>query len=276
MGGSELGDFLRARRGQLLPRQVGLPTTGRRRTPGLRREEVASIAGVSIDYLIRLEQGRETNPSIGVLSALADTLMLSEAEQLHLHTLAALGYGATPCAMNEPPPDRVAPTIDALLDRIDAPACVVGPFGDLLGWNAVWERLASPLGVLQPRYRHNLVRFSFLDPAMPDAVADWSSLADGHIARLRATFPRWGGHQPFAQLVEELRSTAEFARRWDAYPVVENLRGSRLVRHPLGLLATTYEALATADDGQRLICWQAADARTAAVFADLAHDRRAG
>jgi hypothetical protein len=72
------------------------------------------------------------------------------------------------------------------------------------------------------------------------------------------------------------RATPEFARRWDAYPVVENLRGSRLVRHPLGHLATTYEALATADDGQRLICWQAADAPTATVFVDLARNLRAG
>jgi hypothetical protein len=171
---------------------------------------------------------------------------------------------------------RLGGELGALLDRIDAPACVLGPFGDLLAWNAVWERLASPMGVLQPRYRLNLVRFAFLDPALRDALADWSSVADGHIARLRATFPRWGRHQPFAELVAELRANPEFTRRWDAYPVVENLRGSRLLRHPLGRLTTTFEALATADEGQRLLCWQPADAPTAAVFAGLAHQLRAG
>lgn len=273
MGRSELGDFLRARRGQLVPQQVGLRDSGRRRTPGLRREEVASIAGVSIDYLVRLEQGREKNPSVGVLSALAEALLLSEEEHRHLYTLAALAHDEGPCVAAEKPSDQVAPTVRAVLDHVaEVPAYVVGPYGDALHWNVLWGRLASPLGLLDDRYERNLIRFTFLDPAARVVIPDWSPAADEYVTQLRSAFLHWRHDERLAHLIEELRQSPEFTRRWDAHPVLENLRGTRRLQHPrFGALNVAYETLSVADDGQRLVCWLAADQHTAAVYARLAH-----
>jgi transcriptional regulator with XRE-family HTH domain len=272
--GSELGDFLRTRRGQLAPRQVGLRAAGRRRTPGLRREEVASIAGVSIDYLVRLEQGREKNPSIGVLAALAGALVLSEEEHRHLHTLAALAHHDDRCAPVEKPPARVAPTVHELLGHLArVPAHVVGPFGDLLAWNPVWERLAEPLGALDPRHGRNLARYVFLDPAARTATPDWPSIADRYAAMLRQAFLRWSRDDDLVRLLDDLGESAEFGCRWAAHPVVEGFRGSLRVQHPLGALHVRFETLSVAADGQRLTYWPAVDEQTGALYRRLAGDR---
>lgn len=246
---------------------------GRRRTPGLRREEVASIAGVSIDYLVRLEQGRERNPSIGVLAALAEALMLSEEEHRHLHTLATLAHHDDRCGPVEKPQAQVAPSVRELLGHLaGVPACVAGPFGDLLAWNAGWERLAAPLGVLDARHGRNLARFVFLDPAARDAALDWSSVADRYVAMLRNAFLRWSQDDDLTRLLDDLRGSAEFVRRWDAHPVVEGFRGSLRVQHPLGALQVRFETMSVAADDQRLTYWPAADEQTAAVYRQLAGD----
>src|SRR5690606_18833737 len=121
--------------------------TGRRRTPGLRREEVAALAGVSIDYLIRLEQGRDTNPSAAVLRALADALQLTPDERHHLLLLAKVEASPESCPASTPPIGEVSRGLRAVLEQVEpAPAFVLGPARDLLAWNATWERLVRPLG----------------------------------------------------------------------------------------------------------------------------------
>src|SRR4051794_22095289 len=146
---SELGSFLRARREGLSPAEVGLPDSGRRRTPGLRREEVATLAGVSIDYLVRLEQGRDSNPSASVIAALAAALRLTDEERTHLGTLAQLSNSQELCPSVLPSLTEVAPTLRTLLDRLDpTPAFLVSPINDVLAWNPAWERVAAPLGMV--------------------------------------------------------------------------------------------------------------------------------
>jgi transcriptional regulator with XRE-family HTH domain len=160
-----VAEFLRARREQLQPADVGLPDNGRRRTPGLRREEVATLAGVSIDYLIRLEQGRDTRPSANVVAALAGALRLDDDDRRRLYTLAMLSQSQELCPSTQPLARSVAPTVSALLERLSPlPAFVVGPFSDVLAWNHEWESLVGPLGMFETD-APNLARHVFLHPA---------------------------------------------------------------------------------------------------------------
>ncbi|MGF1654627.1 MAG: helix-turn-helix domain-containing protein [Actinomycetales bacterium] len=150
MRDGELGDFLRSRRERLSPREVGLPGGGRRRTPGLRRAEVAALAGVSVEYLTRLEQGRDANPSVQVLAALAAALRLDDADRDHLHDLAIVCRGT---GLSHRPPwpaaHTVRPAVRAVLDRLDpTPAYVVNHRADLLAWNRGFDGVARPLGLL--------------------------------------------------------------------------------------------------------------------------------
>src|SRR6187431_2086527 len=125
---SELAEFLRARREQVHPADVGLPDSGRRRTPGLRREEVATLAGVSVDYLVRLEQGRDTHPSSDVLAALADAMRMTEDERRHLALLGMISGNGAFCPTEQVLATEVAPTVTAVLDALDpTPAFVLGP-----------------------------------------------------------------------------------------------------------------------------------------------------
>ena len=144
-----LAAFLRARRERTSPRDVGLPVNGRRRTPGLRREEVATLAGVSVDYLVRLEQGRDEHPSAEVLVALADAMRMSEDERRHLFHLGAISMAAAMCPAAVPLVRDVAPTVVTLLERLHpTPAFVLGPVGDVLAWNDAWAGVVGALGVL--------------------------------------------------------------------------------------------------------------------------------
>ena len=146
---SQLGEYLRARREQLQPADVGLPTSGRRRTPGLRREEVATLAGVSIDYLVRLEQGRDVNPSAGVLAGLAAALRLDDDERMHLFKLAAISGSSELCPAARAVAVDIPPSIRQLLERLDpTPAFVLGAAGDVLAANRAWETIVRPLGML--------------------------------------------------------------------------------------------------------------------------------
>src|SRR4051812_2117806 len=146
-GMTTVAEFLRARRDQLQPSDVGLPDNGRRRSPGLRREEVAALAGVSIDYLVRLEQGRDTRPSPSVIAALADALRLDDDQRRQLYTLAMVSQTSELCPAARPLPRVVAPTVLALLKGLGTtPAFVSGPANDVLAWNDAWEHLVRPLG----------------------------------------------------------------------------------------------------------------------------------
>ena len=270
VGVTTVAEFLRARRDQLQPGDVGLPDSGRRRTPGLRREEVATLAGVSIDYLVRLEQGRDTKPSPSVIAALADALRLDDGQRRQLYTLAMVSQSAELCPAPRPLARAVAPTVTALLERLGTtPAFVVGPSNDVLAWNDAWEQLVRPLGMLDG------ARTEPRPPRVPAPDArtvypDWVAAADEQVSRLRAATGRWGDDDGFAALMDELRTTPDFNERWSIFATTEKRRGTKRIVHPdLGRLRLNYEVLLLPDDvdEQRLITWLPADDATATALA---------
>ena len=182
----DLGRFLRHRRESVTPAEVGLPTGTRRRTPGLRRAELATLAGISVDYLVRLEQGRDTHPSAQVLAALADALHLDEDDRDHLRMLAAISNGRELCPSGRPLARQVRPTVTAMLDALEPSAAfVVNRLGDVLAWNSAFERIVGPVGVLDGD-EPNLARFTFGDPRALSVFPDWSIVADEQAGNLRA------------------------------------------------------------------------------------------
>jgi transcriptional regulator with XRE-family HTH domain len=271
---SELGDFLRASRERLTPDEVGLPPGRRRRTPGLRREEVAALAGISIEYLVRLEQGRDSNPSAAVLAALADTLRLPEHERQHLGMLSIHANQSEMCPGKSAPTEDVAPSLIQMLQQLEpAPAAVVGPFGDLLAWNGQWTRLVAPMGLLDGP-RPNLAHHLFLHPAARPAFPEWDDLADQHVSRLRPA-AAWFGDDPRMQtLLAELNTSPDFAERWNGRMVAEERSGAMRIAHPvLGALRVNFETMSLGDVWpQRMLVWLPGDDATTQAFADLAAD----
>jgi len=269
---TELGDFLRSRREQLSPAEVGLPASGRRRTPGLRREEVAAIAGVSVDYLVRLEQGRDRNPSTPVVSALADALRLDVNERTHLMKLAQCAATPELCPATAIQPDDVPPTVQALLDRLDpTPAVILGARYQVVAYNRTWERIMQTVGLLDSP-APNLARFTFRDPRARTAFPGWSDTADEQAAVLREAQARWRTDEQLQSLIDELLDEPEFARRWKSHDVARKRRGTKVVVHPdAGPLRVDYEVLELADHpGQRMITWLPADDATESAIRRLA------
>ena len=265
---ADLGRFLRSRREGLQPADVGLRATGRRRTPGLRREEVAALAGLSIDYLVRLEQGRDRNPSAAVVRALADALQLDDDERLHLMKLAACAGSPDGCPLGSGDVDAVPPTVRRLLDQLGrTPAVVVGPWYQVVAYNVAWDRIVGPIGLLDDD-APNLARFIFVDPRAKAVFPDWAETADAQVAVLRDALVRWRTDERMRAFVEELQSVPEFATRWHQHAVARKRRGTKTVVHPVaGDLRIDYEVLLLPDESdQRLIAWLAADAATAEVF----------
>jgi transcriptional regulator with XRE-family HTH domain len=265
---SELAAFLRSRREHLTPADVGLRDSGRRRTPGLRREEVATLAGVSIDYLVRLEQGRDTNPSPSVLAALADALRLNDSERLHLHHLVMAHKTPDLCPSTVESDVAVRDTVQDLLVRLDpTPAFVAGPYGDVLATNAAWRRLVEPTGLLDGS-PPNLARHAFLHPAARDVYLVWDLAADDLVAQLRACSLRWSHDPAYTALIEELSGSADFASRWAAHDSEPRGRGEMRLVHPqLGTLRVAHESLGVDGEAeQRLVTWLPADEQTAAAF----------
>ncbi|HEX4493011.1 MAG TPA: helix-turn-helix transcriptional regulator [Acidimicrobiia bacterium] len=273
-GPTDLGAFLRARREALRPTDVGLVDHGRRRTPGLRREEVAALAGVSIDYLTRLEQGRDVNPSTSVIAALAAALQLDDKERTHLARLAAITNSRELCPEATPLATNVGAGVRHLLDSLDAPAFVVGPIGDVIAWNDQWARVVGGFGLLDD-VPPNLARFAFTHPRARSVYRDWEAAAAEQVARLRAAEPRWGDDAAFRVLLDDLLTLDEFRARWSTHPVGEKQRGTKRLEHPeAGALAIAYEVLLLADDDQRLVTWRAADDITAPRLAALVDEHR--
>jgi transcriptional regulator with XRE-family HTH domain len=266
---SELGDFLRARRERLSPADVGLPDAGRRRTPGLRREEVATLAGVSVDYLIRLEQGRDHRPSGSILTAIGNALLLDQEELAHLKKMGLFSANAEQCPAARLMPTLVAPTVLAMLDGLGPmPAFVLGPANDVLAANSSWNALVEPLGLLGSD-RVNLARFTFLDEAARTAYPDWARAADEQASQLRGAFLLWGTDPSFAELVGDLRQDPEFESRWVRHPVAEKRRGLKRLQHPeLGELRLAFEVLMLPGDDLRLVTWLPADEATSAALQD--------
>ena len=265
--GTQLAQFLRSRRERLVPEEVGFPSTGRRRTPGLRREELATLAGVSIDYLIRLEQGRDTKPSAAVLAALAEALRLSDEEKQYLGRMAVTSTQAELCPAPRPLVGAVRPTLRALLDRLaPTPAFVLGPLNDIVGWNEPWERLGTSLGMLQDE-RPNVARYVFLSPVARQVLPDWVLVADVAAGMLRSAQPHWGSDPSFDSLLEELRAVPEFVQRWDSQAVADLRPGFERLNHPsAGALHMASEILGVQDADQRVVVWLPADEATQAAM----------
>ncbi|MFI1362141.1 helix-turn-helix transcriptional regulator [Streptomyces griseochromogenes] len=252
MNRTELADFLRRGRARLDPSDVGLAPGARRRTPGLRREEVASLAGMSADYYTRLEQSRGPRPSRQMLTALARALRLTDDERDHLFHLAG-----------EEPPRReaacahVRPGLLLVLDRLhDAPALVVTDCGEVLAQNALSRALSGDVLARPPRQR-NLVRRFFLDPAGRELFPpqDVPEHARVHVANLRAVAAARPDDPEPAALVAELRSASEeFARLWDEHEVAVRRFATKRFRHPVvGLLELDCEVLLTDDHRHQLV-----------------------
>ncbi|GII79772.1 transcriptional regulator [Sphaerisporangium rufum] len=274
MTDNELAAFIRARREAVTPADVGLPEGARRRTPGLRRSELATLAGISVEYLTRLEQGRDRHPSGQVLTALACALRLTAEERIRLRQAAKAASGdRLNCPGASPPIREVRPTVLALLDGLEpAPAVVVNRLADVLAYTSGYRRLAGPLGVLDGE-RPNLARHLFTDPRARDAYPDWDEAATEQVAALQAGAPPEDPH--LAGLAGTIG--AAFAARLAApAPTPRRTGVQRLVHPELGELRLAYESLGlAADDVLRLLVYLPADAGTAAAL-DRAAGRRPG
>jgi transcriptional regulator with XRE-family HTH domain len=267
----ELGAFLRSRREAVTPEAVGLRTGSRRRTPGLRRAELATLAGVSVDYLVRLEQGRDTHPSAQVLAALAEALRLSEADLDHLRHLSVISHGAALCPQARETARNVRPTVRATLDQLEpAPAFVVNHLGDLLAWTDGYDRLARPLGILDGD-EPNLLWFTFADERARTAYVDWDDIADAQAADLHELRHGDTGADVLAARLAQAGG-AEFASRWERRPLGGPPAGVIGLSHPdVGVLRLAFETLRLPDpDAQRLVVYLPADAATSAGLDRLA------
>ncbi|MET7303814.1 helix-turn-helix domain-containing protein [Embleya sp. NPDC005575] len=255
-----LGEFLQARRARLQPGDVGLPAgIGLRRTQGLRREELAALAGLSIQYYTRLEQGRENKPGGAVLDALAAALRLNEEEHAHLYVLANHADERVP-AGGEPADREVRPGVLALLARVRPwPACLLTRTGDVLAANPEAFVLFPGLARWPPE-RRNMVRYLFLHPAARALFVDWEGAASGSTAQLRTLVAADPGDRGLTALVEELASESpEFADRWQRYDVRRREGDREVYRHPqLGEITLVFEVLRM-ESGRRIVVHQPAE-----------------
>ncbi|MEV8603827.1 helix-turn-helix transcriptional regulator [Streptomyces griseoviridis] len=255
---AEVREFLSTRRARITPRQAGLPFHGgNRRVAGLRREEVALLAGMSVDYYVRLERGNLGGASDSVLEALAHALRLDEAERTHLYDLAraATPSGRRPTATSS----RIRPTIMRLLDSMpEVLAYVRNARFDVLAANTLGRALYAPVfdsPLFAQRGPVNTARFMFLDPASRDFWSDWDKGADDAVAFLRTETGRSPHDRLLTDLVGELTTRSDdFARRWARHDVKFHRSGVKRLHHPLvGELALPYEAMELpSDPGLRL------------------------
>ncbi len=248
----ELREFLRSRRARITPEDAGVaPQPGTRRVPGLRREEVAQLAGVSVDYYVRLERGRGGNVSEAVLDAVARALRLNDTERNHLVTLARPTRGRR----RPEPPQRVSPGLYRLLDTLtDVPAFVLGRRMDVLANNRLGGALFIDFATL-PRRERNMARYIFLDEHVRELYVDWKWAAHSVVAVLNL----YAGQHPHDPLLAELIGELslrdnDFRRWWGQHDVDSHGTGTKSYHHPLvGDLTLQYEALhPTADPDQTL------------------------
>ncbi|MGW7684055.1 helix-turn-helix transcriptional regulator [Kribbella sp. NPDC054772] len=226
---NELGEFLRSRRAALEPHQVGLPDDGRlRRVPGLRREELAQLAHVSIDYIVRLEQGRTRRVSRPILDALADALQLADDERSYLFTVADVA------PTQRPTRPAVAPHLRQLLDTMhDVPAMVLSRTMDVLAWNRGAVALLTDFEALPSAHR-NLIRLTFLDPQFRSLYADWTRSARECVAVLRMEAGRTPGDPALNSLIGELSvHDADFRNWWATHQVRGPRQLTKTYVHPV-------------------------------------------
>jgi transcriptional regulator with XRE-family HTH domain len=260
--GNEMRDFLISRRARITPEQAGLPAYGgNRRVAGLRREEVALLAGVSIDYYVRLERGRAAGASDSVLEGIARALHLDEAERAHLFDLArAAAVPATPRAPRRPASQQVRPSVRRILDSMTGtPGYVRNARLDILAANRLGTALFAPVltSAAQPA---NNARFLFLDPAAPEFFPDWERQAQDVVAMLRTEAGRNPHDKALSNLIGELSTRSEnFRTWWAAHNVRFHRNGVKRFHHPaVGDLTLAYEALdLAADTGLRISAYTA-------------------
>ncbi|SEF35064.1 Helix-turn-helix domain-containing protein [Amycolatopsis pretoriensis] len=260
---SELGDFLKSRRAALRPEDVGItPHPARRRVSGLRREELATLANVSITHYTRLEQGRAGNASDGMLEAIARTLRLTEDETAHLKDL------ARPAASPRRAPARVAQASASARQLLGAmthvPAVLMDRRGDVLAWNQLGHALLAahlaPGSPDDPAARPNLTRMLFLDERYRALYRNWGEQAELAVASLRLVAGRHHDDRALAELVGGLTMNSdEFAKLWARHPVRTCTSGVKLLRHPVvGEVELSFENLdIPGTSGQRLIAYTA-------------------
>ncbi|MBF6211054.1 helix-turn-helix domain-containing protein [Nocardia puris] len=277
MARNAFAEFLVARRGELRPADVGLPEGGRRRTPGLRREEVAVLAGVSADYLARLEQGRDTNPSLAVVDALADALRLDGTQRQHFGLLALISGNESRCPGAESPHEQISDTVRAVLDALDpTPAFVVGRRWNILGWNHTWAEFAAPLGLIDRAEEANLAGYVFTDPRARHILRDWPAAADSFATALLRAKLRWPGDSKLLAMIDALRREPEFDRRWQPQRVGAGPMSSLLrFDHPThGTIDVPVETMET-DSDQSVVVWLVDRAATHSPGLRLVHNRAA-
>jgi transcriptional regulator with XRE-family HTH domain len=247
---SEVREFLTSRRGRITPDRVGLPIYGdNRRVPGLRREEVALLAGVSVDYYTRLERGNLSGVSESVLEALARALQLDDAERTHLFDLARAAQPAGP-ARRRRTKQRVRPSVQRMLDAMsDVPACVSNGRRDVLASNQLYRALYSEMYV-DPRRPVNSARFTFLDPRAQDFYVEWDRVADLMAAGMRVEAGKNPYDRDLSDLVGELSTRSEdFRTRWAAHKVRFHDTGVKRFHHPVvGDLTLSYETMELSAD----------------------------
>jgi hypothetical protein len=262
---AELTDFLRTRRAQVTPESVGLEANGRRRTPGLRREEVAQLAGVGLSWYTWLEQGRDIHPSPSVLDAIARVLGLDVAERAHLFHLARVelplpegGY-----------PREASPELRAVVDGlVPHGAYVTGPRADMLAWNPPAARLLHDFGT-DPPERRNLLWWLFVDPSWDRSSPGWEDTAKHTLARFRAQHARRPDDPSFVALVAELNAASPaFRAWWLRHEVVTEQAGTKTIERPgLGTLRLHHlQTTPTSDPELRLTIYVPADEPTRAAL----------
>lgn len=252
----ELGEFLRSRRARLAPGDVGLAASRNgRRVAGLRREELAMLAGVSPDYYARLEQGRASNVSPQVLDAVADALRLDDLERVHLSALVRPAK-----AVPSDRPLRVRPALRSMIAALDpTPAVLHGPRLEVLAVNRMATLLIDDFDSM-PTAERNMVRWMFLDPKARQVYPDWADIAAQMVAILRMAGARDDGDAPLAALVGELSTrSSEFATHWAAQEVFEHTHGPKRFHHDaVGIVTLNYETLRLpADPGLSVIVYTA-------------------
>ena len=223
---SELGDFLRSRREKLQPRDVGLVDGRRRRAAGLRREEVAELAGIGVDWYVRLEQGRSVNPSLSTVNALARALKLSKVEHLHLKALTRLGERRA--FQQEAAPD----SLQRMIDAMKQPAYVTGRRWDLLAWNKAANDLFA-FDQLAPEDRNTLVSMLTRPSARKLFGAAWADEARRMVAQFRAIHDLWADDPAFRDLLQKLRKGCpEFSVWWKTHDIRGTASGIKRLHRP--------------------------------------------
>jgi transcriptional regulator with XRE-family HTH domain len=263
----ELAGFLRSRRERIAPEQVGLPPAARRRTPGLRREEVATLAGVGVTWYTWLEQGRDINASVQVLDSVARTLLLDPHEREHLFRLAEVPDGTTP-----PDCEAVPGEIQVLLDQLAPyPACVRNARFDILGFNSAYEQIMGPLTGAPFEERNALWRV-FTRPACRTSIVDWPEVARRIVAEYRSAMAEHVAEPAYKCLVTRLaRVSPEFAELWERHEVAAPENRTKKWLHPeVGLLRLNYTNLWLGQKlGTRMVTYTPADEPTAQRLREL-------